>query len=74
MDALMSMLEGNTEATDVNNIDQAQFKAFLAKCSVWDFYDMFKEKYLNKEASEKEKLLISYYNKMVQGMNLLFVV
>ena len=74
MDALMSMLEGNTEVTDVNNIDQAQFKAFLAKCSVWDFYDMSKEEYLNKEASEKEKLLISYYNKMVQGMNLLFVV
>ena len=74
MDALMSMVEGNTEVTDVNNIDQAQFKALLAKCSVWDFYDISKEEYLNKQASEKERLLISYYNKMVQGMNLLFVV
>ena len=57
MDALMSMVEGNTEVTDVNNIDQAQFKAFLAKCSVWDFYDISKEEYLNKQTSRKREII-----------------
>ena len=54
MDALMSMVEGNSEVTNVNDIDQIQFKAFLDKCSVWDFYDMSTDEYLNKETSDKE--------------------
>ena len=71
MNALMSMVEAassSSKVTNVNQIDQTKFKAFLDKRSVWDFYDMPREEYLNKETSEKEKLLLNYYNRMVEGM------
>ena len=72
MDALMSIVEGRASVTDINNIDHEKLKAFQAKCSVWDFYDMTKEDYINKLPSEKQDMILSYYNKMVQGM--LFVI
>ena len=74
MDAIMSIIEGESSQVDVSNIGHEKLKSFQAKCTIWDFYDMTKEEYINKLPTEKQDLIISYYKKMVQGMLLLFVV
>ena len=72
MDAIMSIVEGKSSESDFSMINHEQLKAFQAKCSVWDFYDMTKEDYMNKLPSEKQDMILSYYKKMVQCM--LFVI
>ena len=74
MDAIMSIIEGESSQVDVSNIGHEKLKSFQAKCTIWDFYDMTKEECINKLPTEKQDLIISYYKKMVQGMLLLFVV
>ena len=39
----------------------------LSKNSVWDFYEMGRQEYLNKSNDEKSVLIIKYYNEMVKG-------
>ena len=68
MDAILNAVEGTSSQVDASTIDLDKLRIFQAKCSVWDFYDMTKEKYTNKLPSEKQDLIISYYNKMVLGM------
>ena len=72
MEAILNLVEGESSKTDVESIDLDKLRQFQTKCSVWDFYDMTKEEYKNKLPSEKQDLILSYYNKMVQGM--LFVI
>ena len=72
MDAILSVVEGESSQIDASTIDLDKLRNLQAKCSVWDFYDMTKEEYTNKLPSEKQDLIISYYKKMVQGM--LFVI
>ena len=72
MDAILNTVEGESSKIDANSVDLDKLRGFQAKCSVWDFYDMTKEEYTNKLPSEKQDLILSYYNKMVQGM--LFVI
>ena len=74
MDAILNITEGESSQIDVNNIDHEKLRSFQAKCTVWDFYDMTKEEYSNKLPTEKQDLIISYYQNMVQGMLLLFVI
>ena len=40
---------------------------FLSKNSVWDFYVMGRQEYLNKSNGKKSVLIIKYYNEMVNG-------
>ena len=72
MDAILNAVEGESSKIDAESIDLDKLRLFQTKCSVWDFYDMTKEEYTNKLTSEKQDLILSYYNKMVQGM--LFVI
>ena len=73
MDAINSIIEGDVPEIDIRSIDHDKLKVFHNKCTVWDYYNMTREEYTNKLPSEKEELVFSYYNKMVQGMLLLFV-
>ena len=74
MDAIMNIIEGESSQVVVSNIDHEKLKSFQAKCTIWDFYDMTKEEYINKLPTEKQDLIISYYKKMLRGMLLLLVV
>ena len=74
MDAIMNIIEGESSRVIVSNIDHEKRKSFQAKCTIWDFYDMTKEEYINKLPTEKQDLIISYYKKMLRGMLLLLVV
>ena len=68
------MAEGpkTSEITSCDQIDQDLFQELLAKSSVWDFYEITREEYMNKSNNEKKSLIIKFYN-MSKGKILLFV-
>ena len=68
MEDILAMVEGpsTSEITTFNQIDRNIFKEFLARSTVWDFYEMSKEEYLNKD-DIKQSLIIKFYNEMVKG-------
>ena len=65
---ILAMAEGprTSEITSFDQIDQNLFQELLAKSSVWDFYEISKEEYMNKDDSEKKSLIIKFYNHMVK--------
>ena len=69
MEDILAMVEGpsTSEITTFDQIDQNLFKEFLTKTCVWDFYEMSKEEYLNKEYIQKQSLILKHYNDMVKG-------
>ena len=75
MDDILAMVEGpsTSEITSFDQTDHTIFKELLAKSSVWDFYEISKEEYMNKDDGEKKSLILKYYNYMLQDKLLLFV-
>ena len=69
MEDILAMVEGpsTSEITTFDQIDQNLFKEFLTKTCVWDFYEMSREEYLNKDYIQKQSLILKYYNEMVKG-------
>ena len=69
------MVEGQktSEITSCDQIDQGLFQELLAKSSVWDFYEITREEYMNKSDNQKKSLIIKFYNDMSKGKILLFV-
>ena len=69
MEDILAMVEGpsTSEITTVDQIDQNLFKEFLTKTFVWDFYEMSREEYLNKDNIQKQSLILKFYNEMVKG-------
>ena len=69
MENILAMVEGarTSEITSFDQIDQNLFQELLAKISVWDFYEISWEGYMNKDDSEKKYLIIKFYNHMVKG-------
>ena len=65
----MAMVEATTsfEITNLEQIDQKLLQGFLSKNSVWDFYEMGRQEYLNESNDEKPVLIIKYCNEMVKG-------
>ena len=75
MKNICAMVEGpkSTEVTSIDQIDQEIMQDFLAKISVWDFYEKTKEEYMNKSDDDKKSLIVKFFNYMVSGKLLLFV-
>ena len=75
MEDILAMAEGpsTSEITTFNQIDHNIFKEFLVKSTVWDFYEMSKEDYLNKDDIQKQSSIIKFYNEMVKGKSYSFV-
>ena len=72
----MSLVEGSKPTTEISNIEQINeelLKEFLNKTPLWDFYETTKGEYMTKSEDEKKVLILSYYNYMNAGINLLFV-
>ena len=69
MEDILAMVEGpsTSEITTFDQIDQNLFKEFLTKTCVWDFYEMSREEYLNKDYIQKQSLILKYYNEMVKS-------
>ena len=73
MEKFMSMVEGSSsEIWDVEQMDENLFKELLLKNSVWDSHNMSRDEYTTKSTSEKEILIIKYYNEMQKGNSLSF--
>ena len=75
MEDILAMVEGpsTSEITTFDQIDQNLFKEFLTKTCVWDFYEMSREEYLNKDDIQKQSLILNFCNEMVKGKSQLFV-
>ena len=75
MDAIMKLAEGGETSTqfDFSSIDQAKFKLYQEKCSIWEFNNISREEYIQKSDVEKKILIFTYYKHMNKGMLLLFV-
>ena len=69
MENIFAMVEGpkSTEVTSIDQIDQEIMQDFLAKTSVWDFYEITKEEYMNKSNDDKKSLIVKFFNYMVSG-------
>ena len=54
MEAVLAMVEGpsTSEITSFDQIDHSVFQELLQKSSVWDFYEISKEEYMNKDDGE----------------------
>ena len=75
MDAIMKLAEGaepSTQQFDFSTIDEAKFKMFQSKCSIWEFNNISREEYIEKSEVEKKLLIITYYKHMVKGMLFVF--
>ena len=74
MENILSMLEWPkpTEITSSDQIDQDILQEFLAKTSVWDFYEITRKEYMNKSDNDKKNLIEKYFNYMSAGKLLLF--
>ena len=75
MENFLSLVEG-PKATWVSNsdeIDQETMQEFLQKTSVWDFYDMTRDEYMNESDNDKKSLIVKFFNQILEGTSLLFV-
>ena len=68
MENILAMVEGSgtSEITNFGQIDQNLFQELLANNSVWDFYEISRKEYMNKNDSEKKSLILKFYNHMVK--------
>ena len=69
MEDILAMVEGprTSEISTFDQIDQNLFKEVVTKSSVWHFYEMSREEYLNKDKIQKQSLIIKFYNEMIKG-------
>ena len=64
----------STSVSSIQQMDENLFKKVLAKNSVWDFYNMTRDEYNTKTISEKQLLIIKFYNEMFAGKPSFFVI
>ena len=62
MENIFAMVEG-PKSTDQKHwsIDQEIMQDFLAKTSVWDFYEITKEEYMNKSDDDRKSLIVKFF-------------
>ena len=68
----MSMINetesSSNEVTTVSQIDQNTMQEFLKKMPIWDFFEMGKDEFTSKSDTDKELLVIRYYNALQSGI------
>ena len=69
MKSILAMAEGpaTSEIISCDQINQDLFQDMLVKSSIWDFYEITREEYMNKDDDEKKSLTIRLYNHMIRG-------
>ena len=76
MESPFSMIEGpkSHEVSNLEQINQETMQEFLSKLAIWDFCEMTMEEYTSKSADDKKLLILKYYNNLLSGIFLLFVI
>ena len=76
MEGIMSLInETSSSSNDVTNVDQINQKTmqeFLQKMSIWDFFEIRKDEFTSKSDTDKQQLIIKYYNALQSGIIYLF--
>ena len=65
MEEIMSLINetsSSNEVTTVSQINQNTMQEFLKKIAIWDFFEMGKDEFTSKSDTDKEQLVIRYYN------------
>ena len=74
MEKFLQMVDQTTEVSNTQQINEYLFKEFLSKNPVWNLHNISREEYIAKPNSEKESLIINYYNEMVKGNRVICIV
>ena len=72
MEGIVSMIESSSESnevTSVKQINQSTMQEFPEK----DFFEMTKDEFTSKSDFDRDLLIIKYYNSLLSGVLLLFV-
>ena len=65
MDSLMKAAENFVETTSIEeNFDEKTFVDFMKKVSIWDYYCISKQAYLEMSEKEKREKISNYYSDM----------
>ena len=71
MEGIMSLINetsSSNDVTNINQINQTTMQEFLQKTAIWDFFEMGKDEFTSKSDTDKEKLIIKYYNALQSGI------
>ena len=74
MEKFLQMVDQTTEVSNTQQMSEGLFKEFLSKNPVWDFHNISREECIAKPNSEKESLILNYYNEMVKRNSLICIV
>ena len=74
MEKFLQMVDQTTEVSNTQQINEYLFKEFLSKNPVWNLHNISRKEYIAKPNSEKESLVINYYNEMVKGNRVICIV
>ena len=72
MEGIVSMIESSSESnevTSVKQINQSTMQEFPEK----DFFEKTKDEFTSKSDFDRDLLIIKYYNSLLSGILLLFV-
>ena len=72
MEGIMSLINetssSSNDVTNVSQIDQKTMQEFLQKMPIWDFFEMGKDEFTSKSDTDREQLIIRYYNALQSGI------
>ena len=71
MEGIMSLINetvSSNEVTNVSQIDQRTMQEFLQKMPIWDFFEIRKDEFTSKSDTDREQLIIRYYNALQSGI------
>ena len=58
----------SNDVTAVSQINQNTMQEFLKKTPIWDFFEIGKDEFTSKSDTDKEQLIIRYYNALQSGI------
>ena len=72
MEGIMSLINEasgtSNDITSVSQINHNTMQEFLNKMPIWDFFEMEKEEFTSKSDTDKQQLVIRYYNALQSGI------
>ena len=72
MEGIMSLINetssSSNDVTDVAQINQKTMQEFLQKMPIWDFFEIRKDEFTSKSDTDKQQLIIKYYNALQSGI------
>ena len=66
--SLINETPSSNEVTDVTQIDQKTMQEFLQKMPIWDFFEIRKDEFTSKSDTDRQQLIIRYYNALQSGI------